>query len=51
LNVEGLPAYVPNLTVQRFPTGTHWVIHEHPAEINQAIREFLSSKAQNATAR
>jgi pimeloyl-ACP methyl ester carboxylesterase len=41
LNVEGLPEYVANLTVKRFPTGTHWVIHEYPAEINQAIRAFI----------
>ncbi len=51
LNVDGLPAYVPNLTVQRFPSGTHWVVHEHPTEINQAIREFLAFKTQNAAAR
>jgi len=40
-NVEGLSEYVPNLTVKRFPTGSHWVIHEQPEAINNAIREFV----------
>jgi pimeloyl-ACP methyl ester carboxylesterase len=43
LNVDGLPEYVPNLTVKRFPTATHWLVHEHPAELNQAIRDFLAT--------
>lgn len=40
-NLEGLAEYVPNLTVQRIPGGTHWVVHEQPEIINAAIREFL----------
>jgi pimeloyl-ACP methyl ester carboxylesterase len=41
-NLEGLDAYVPDLTVRRVPDGTHWVIHEQPALINRLIREFLA---------
>jgi pimeloyl-ACP methyl ester carboxylesterase len=42
-NLEGLDRYVPDLKIQRIPDGSHWVVHEKPALINAAIREFLSS--------
>ena len=42
-NLEGIQEYVPNLTVQRFPHASHWLIHEHPEEVNRAIRAFLAS--------
>ncbi len=41
-NLDGLEAFVPALTIRRFPDAGHWVIHEKPAEVNQAIREFLA---------
>ena len=41
-NLDGLDAYVPQLTVKRIPEGTHWVIHERPDEVNRHIREFLT---------
>ena len=44
-NLTGLAEYVPNLRVVRIPTGTHWVIHEEPARITAAIREFLDEPA------
>ena len=34
-------AGVPNLTIQRIPDGSHWVIHEKPAMVNGYIREFI----------
>ncbi|HEV8190223.1 MAG TPA: alpha/beta hydrolase [Ktedonobacterales bacterium] len=40
-NLYGLEQFVPNLTVKRIPDGTHWVVHEHPAEVNTAIRAFI----------
>lgn len=40
-NLDGLDQFVPKLTIKRIPDGTHWVIHEKPAEINAAIHEFL----------
>jgi pimeloyl-ACP methyl ester carboxylesterase len=40
-NLEGLDKYVPKLTIKRIPDGTHWVIHEKPALVNQYIREFI----------
>ena len=41
-NLDGLDAYVPDLTVKRVPEGTHWVIHEQPAVVAGHIREFLA---------
>jgi pimeloyl-ACP methyl ester carboxylesterase len=41
-NLDGLEEFVPHLTVKRIPDGTHWVIHEKPAEVNGYIREFLA---------
>ena len=43
-NLEGLDAYVPQLTVRRIPEGTHWVIHEQPSVINRYIREFIAKR-------
>lgn len=40
-NLNGLDAYVPNLLVKRIPDGSHWVLHERPAEVNALIREFI----------
>ncbi len=42
-NLEGLDKFVPNLTIKRIPDGTHWVIHEQPALINEYIREFIKA--------
>ena len=40
-NLIGLDQYVPNLTIERIPDGTHWVVHEQPALVNRMIRAFL----------
>ena len=40
-NLTGLEQFVPNLTVKRIPEATHWVVHERPTEVNEAIRAFL----------
>jgi epoxide hydrolase 4 len=40
-NLNGLDKFVPKLTIKRIPDGTHWVIHEQPALVNQYIREFI----------
>jgi epoxide hydrolase 4 len=40
-NLDGLNEYVPQLTIKRVPDGSHWVIHEKPAEVNGYIREFI----------
>ncbi len=40
-NLDGLDRFVPHLTIKRIPDGSHWVIHERSAEVNQAIRDFI----------
>ena len=40
-NLVGLDQFVPQLTIKRIPEGSHWVIHERPAEVNGYIRDFL----------
>jgi epoxide hydrolase 4 len=40
-NLEGLEEFVSDLTIKRIPNGTHWVVHEKPALINDLIRGFL----------
>jgi pimeloyl-ACP methyl ester carboxylesterase len=41
-NLDGLEAYVADLTIRRIEDGTHWVIHEQPALVSGYIREFLA---------
>jgi pimeloyl-ACP methyl ester carboxylesterase len=43
-NLEGLEGFVPDLTIKRIPDGTHWVIHEQPALINEYIRAFIKGQ-------
>jgi pimeloyl-ACP methyl ester carboxylesterase len=35
--LDGLEAFVPDLTVQRVPGATHWIVHEQPALIAAGI--------------
>jgi pimeloyl-ACP methyl ester carboxylesterase len=41
-NLDGLDAYVPNLTIKRIADGTHWVVREKAGEVNALIREYLA---------
>jgi pimeloyl-ACP methyl ester carboxylesterase len=41
-NLDGLEDYVPELTVERIPDGTHWIVHEQPVRVNRAIRAFIA---------
>jgi pimeloyl-ACP methyl ester carboxylesterase len=43
-NLEGLDEFVPGVAVKRIPDGTHWVLHEKPAEVNGMIREFIGGR-------
>jgi len=45
-NLEGLEQFVLDLTIKRIPDGSHWVIHEQPALVNQYIREFLGASSR-----
>jgi pimeloyl-ACP methyl ester carboxylesterase len=39
--VDGLEAYVPQLTLEKVPGATHWIIHERPDFIAARIEAFL----------
>ncbi len=43
-NLDGMEEFVPDLKIVRIADGTHWVIHERPAQVNAAIRDFLAEK-------
>ena len=40
-NLKGLEDYVSNLTIERIPDGSHWVINEQPERVNSLMREFI----------
>ena len=42
--VEGLDAYVDQLTVKTVPGASHWIVHEQPALIAQFIQAYLLQK-------
>ena len=49
-NLDGLDQYVPDLTVEGLPDGSHWVIHEQPERVNTVIREYMAGAgASDAT--
>jgi len=41
-NLEGLDNYITDLTIERIPEGTHWVIHEQPDRVNALIMAFIN---------
>ena len=40
-NLEGLEDYIDDLTIERIPDGSHWVVHEQPELVNSLIRGFI----------
>ena len=40
--LDGLDELVDDLRIERLPNASHWVVHEYPALVNQALRRFLS---------
>ena len=40
--LDGLDELVDDLTIERIPEATHWVAHEEPGRIAQAIQSFCS---------
>jgi len=41
--LEGLERWVPQLTVQRLPEASHWLVHEQPAWVAAVIRRLLGA--------
>ena len=48
-NLDGLERFVPDLTIERIPDGSHWVIHERPELVNRLIHNFLAPRRAPAT--
>jgi len=40
--VEGLHEYVPQLTLEKVPDATHWIVHERPALVAERLGAFLA---------
>jgi epoxide hydrolase 4 len=40
--LDGLERWVPRLTVQRLPQASHWLVHEEPGVVQQAIHTLLT---------
>ena len=44
--IDGLDAYIPDLTIKKVDNGTHWVIHEQPQLIAGYLQNFLQQGFQ-----
>jgi pimeloyl-ACP methyl ester carboxylesterase len=40
--IEGLEAYVPQLTLHKIEEGTHWLVHEQPGRVAQLTQTWLA---------
>ena len=40
--VDGLDAYVSDLTLERVPGATHWIVHERPQFVAERLAAFLA---------
>ncbi len=43
--LDGMEAYVANLTLKRFPEASHWVQQDVPDQVNAALKGWLESGA------
>ena len=41
--VDGLQAWVPDLTLERIAGASHWVLHEQPARVIAGLTRFLGT--------
>lgn len=41
-NLEEIEEYVPDCRIIRFAKTSHWIQHERPCEVNEAIDEFIN---------
>ena len=42
--IEGLDQYITQLTLQRVPGASHWIVHEQPQLVIAALQDFLLQK-------
>jgi pimeloyl-ACP methyl ester carboxylesterase len=43
--LEGLERWVPRLQVERVPDASHWIVHEQPERVWQAVARALAAPA------
>ena len=41
--LDGLDDYVPQMTLERVPGATHWIVHEQPARVARLIADSLTA--------
>lgn len=41
--VEGLDEYIADLTLERVPDATHWIVHEQPQRVMASLGRFLKA--------
>lgn len=39
--IDGLDAYIADLTLEKVPGATHWIVHEQPALVHERLGAFL----------
>jgi pimeloyl-ACP methyl ester carboxylesterase len=39
--LDGLEELVPGIAIERFPTASHWLAHEEPAQVAARVRAFV----------
>jgi epoxide hydrolase 4 len=39
--IEGLDAYVPQLTIEKVEGASHWIVHERPDFVAQRLEQFI----------
>ncbi|RYF39346.1 MAG: alpha/beta hydrolase [Comamonadaceae bacterium] len=42
--IDGLDAYIPDLTLEKVEGATHWIVHERPEFVAQRLAAFLLAK-------
>ncbi len=42
--LDGLGRWVPELTIERVPEASHWIVHEQPARVAATIRRLLAAE-------
>jgi pimeloyl-ACP methyl ester carboxylesterase len=45
-NLDGLDQWVTPLRVERVADADHWIVHQHPAQVNRMIRDFMVAPSQ-----
>ena len=46
--IDGLDEYVPQLTLEKVPGATHWIVHEQPAFVAERLGAFIGQPAQRS---